>query len=67
MENPTSDHHSAAKRILRYVKGILNFGLRYSKCQSKDPLIGYSDIDFAGAMEDRKSTSGYVFLWDHPS
>ena len=67
MENPTLDHLSATKRILRYVKGTLNFGLRYSKYQSQDPLIGYSDSDFAGDMDDRKSTSGYVFLLDHPS
>ena len=62
MENPTSDHLSAAKRILRYVKGTLNFGLRYSKYQSQDPLIGYSNRNFAGDMDDQKSTSGYVFF-----
>ena len=62
MEAPTSDHLSAAKRILRYVKGTLNFGLRYSKYQPQDPLIGYSDNDFAGDMDDRKSTYGHVFF-----
>ena len=62
METPTSDHLSAAKSILRYVKGTLNFGLRYSKYQTLDPLVGYSDNDFAGDMDDRKSTSGYVFF-----
>ena len=62
METPTSDHISAAKRILRYVKGTLNFGLRYSKYQTLDPLVGYSDNYFAGDMDDRKSTSGYVFF-----
>ena len=62
MENPTSDHLSAAKRVLRYVKGTLNFSLRYSKHKSYDALCGYSDSDFAGDMDDRKSTSGYVFF-----
>ena len=62
MENPTSDHLSAAKRVLRYVKGTLNFSLRYSKHKSYDALCGYSDSDFASDMDDRKSTSGYVFF-----
>ena len=62
MEIPTSNHLSAAKRILRYVKGTLNFGLRYLKCQLQDTLIGYSDSDFAGDMDDRKRTSRHVFF-----
>ena len=62
MENPTSDHLSAAKRVLRYVKGTLDFGLRYSKHKSLDALFGYSDNDFASDMDDWKSTSGYVFF-----
>ena len=62
METPTSDHLSAAKRVLRYVKGTLNFGLRYSKYNSHDTLFGYSNNDFAGDTDDRKSTSEYVFF-----
>ena len=67
METPTSDHLSAAKRILRYVKGTLDCGVRYLKCQLQDALIGYRDNDFAGDMDDRKSTSGMSSLWDRPS
>ena len=62
VETPTTDHLSVAKRILRYVKGTLNLGLRYSKDQTLDSLVGYSNSDFAGDMDDRKSTLGYVFL-----
>ena len=62
MKTPTSDHLSAAKRILRYVKGTLEYGLRYLKCQLQDALIRYSDNDFAGDMNDRKSTSEHVFF-----
>ena len=62
MEHPTSDHLASAKRVLRYVKGTLDFGLRYSKYNSHNAIFGYSDSDFAGDIDDRKSTSGYVFF-----
>jgi hypothetical protein len=46
--------------VLRYVKGTLDFGILYSR--SKDPrLCGYTDSDWADSVDDRKSTSGYVF------
>ena len=44
------------------MKGTLNFILRYLKCQLRDTLIGYSDNDFAGDMDDRKIISGHVFF-----
>ena len=58
--NPSKPHLGAVKHILRYLKGTLNHGLLYSKEGSKD-CIGYSDADWAGDVEDRKSTSGYLF------
>ena len=48
------------KRILRYLKGTTGLGLLYSKDGSKD-CVGYSDADWAGDIDDRKSTSGYLF------
>ena len=45
---------------MRYLKGTLNFGLLYTSNGSKG-CIGYSDADWAGDLDDRKSTSGYVF------
>uniref|UniRef100_A0A2N9JBE9 Integrase catalytic domain-containing protein n=1 Tax=Fagus sylvatica TaxID=28930 RepID=A0A2N9JBE9_FAGSY len=60
MEALTMTHLKTAKRILRYVKGTLDFGLLYSP--SKEfKLFGYSDSDWAGDMDDRKSTTGFVF------
>ena len=61
MEHPTQLHLVAAKRILRYLKGTLGFGMFYKK-GGKLKLIGYTDSDYAGDVEDRKSTSGYVFM-----
>lgn len=61
MESPTTTHMTAAKRILRYVKGTSDYGLCYSS-SSDFKLIGYSDSDWGGDIDDRKSTSGFVFF-----
>lgn len=61
MENPTELHLQVAKRVLRYLKGTTEFGIFY-KNGGDDELVAYTDSDYAGDLEDRKSTSGYVFL-----
>lgn len=61
MERPTLLHQSAVKRILRYVQGTLDFGLTYVQDSANKVLIGYSDSDLAGNVDDRKSTTGMVF------
>ncbi|KAK9665399.1 hypothetical protein RND81_14G109900 [Saponaria officinalis] len=58
---PTELHLSAAKRVLRYLKGTSDFGLFYKKDGNKE-LIGFTDSDYAGDVDDRKSTSGYAFI-----
>ncbi|XP_057800129.1 uncharacterized mitochondrial protein AtMg00810-like [Salvia miltiorrhiza] len=65
MENPTSIHFKAVKRILRYLKGALDYGIFYSNTDDYK-LVGYSDNDWAGDNDDRKSTSGSYFLWKTP-
>jgi len=60
LEAPTVTHLKTAKRILRYIKGTLDFGLLY--LPSNDfRLKGYCDSDWAGDVDDRRSTSGFVF------
>jgi len=54
---PKESHLKAAKRILRYLKGTQNLVLFYRTGDSFD-LIGYVDVDYAGFLIDRKSTSG---------
>ncbi|XP_060179691.1 uncharacterized protein LOC132609635 [Lycium barbarum] len=61
MEHPKETHLFAAKRILRYVQGTSDYGILYKK-EGKSELIGFTDSDFAGDKEDKKSTSGYVFM-----
>ncbi|XP_052308549.1 uncharacterized mitochondrial protein AtMg00810-like [Populus trichocarpa] len=53
-------HLQAAKRIVRYVKGTISYGIKYSHLQNF-MLHGYSDSDWAGSVDDMKSTSGYCF------
>ena len=50
----------AAKHILRYLKGIVDYGLKYEVNQNIN-LKGYVDLDWAGSAIDRKSTLGCCF------
>jgi hypothetical protein len=64
METPTTKHMSAVKHILRYIAGTLNFGCCYSSdSDSGEQLVGYSDANLAGDVDDRKSTSGALFFF----
>ena len=51
----------AAKRVLRYLKGTINLGVFYCK-KGDGELKAYTDSDYAGDLDERRSTSGYVFL-----
>jgi hypothetical protein len=57
---PKESHVLAVKRIFRYLKGTEEFGLWYPK--GKDlSLMAYTDADWAGCIDDRRSTSGATF------
>lgn len=69
LNKPTVDQWRAAKRVLRYLKGTLNYGIHLTPSPMhlmSSPqlhLYGYSDADWGVAHEDRRSISGYcVFL-----
>jgi hypothetical protein len=62
MHAPTTTHIAAVKRILRYVRGTTDLGLRIVKSPSL-LVSGFSDADWAGCLDDRRSTGGFaVFL-----
>lgn len=61
MERPTVLHWNAAKRIFRYLKRTVNYGLVYTKESSNNILSDYSDNDLAGEIDDRRSTGGMIF------
>ncbi|XP_021974939.1 uncharacterized mitochondrial protein AtMg00810-like [Helianthus annuus] len=64
LQSPTTAHFQSVKRILRYVKGTIFFGLTFSRPQ-KTTLVGYSDTDWARCIETGRSTYGYsiYFGW----
>ena len=61
--NPGDEHWRAVKRILRYLKGTAEKGLLFSGSTTSVGVnvIGYSDADWAGCHDDRRSTTGYLF------
>ena len=66
LHNPTEEHLTAVRRILRYVKGTINHGILFRKQSSFTPLLlqVYCDADWAGDPNDRKSTTGFVILFN---
>lgn len=59
--NPGKAHWGAAKRILRYLKGTINKRLVYTSTQTQ--IQAYCDADYASDLDQRKSTTGYVFMF----
>jgi hypothetical protein len=59
MSNPTLVHWQAAKGIVRYLAGTADKGITFRG--SKQELDGYCDADYAGDLDTRRSTTGYVF------
>lgn len=59
---PTDVHWSAVKRVLRYVKETLKVGLSIRRSQSTK-LSVYTDVDWAGCPDDRRSSGGYAVFY----
>ena len=63
-ENPGQQHWTRVKRILRYLQGTKERKLVYELSLSSTPSfqpIGYSDSDWAGCPDSRRSTTGFIF------
>ncbi|GJR71155.1 hypothetical protein Tco_0083520 [Tanacetum coccineum] len=61
---PTKKHLEALKRVFRYLRGTINWGLWYPK-DTAMTLMAYADADHAGCLDTRRSTSGSTqFLGD---
>lgn len=58
MAAPTVVHWQAAKGVLRYIAGTPNFGITFGGLE----LTAYCDADYAGDVDTRRSTTGYVFI-----
>ncbi|XP_068638403.1 secreted RxLR effector protein 161-like [Aristolochia californica] len=59
--NPELDHWIAAKKVMKYLQGTKYYMLMYRRADNLE-VIGYSDSDFAGYIDSRKTTSRYIFL-----
>ena len=59
MQQPQDNHWNATKGVLRYIQGTKHFGILYKKTKNF-VLGGLLDVDFAGSIDDRASTSGYL-------
>ncbi|XP_031280328.1 uncharacterized protein LOC116138799 [Pistacia vera] len=63
MSNPSEIHLRVAKRVVRYIKGIPEFGVWFKRFEDFQ-LVRYSDSDWAGSIDDIRSTSDYMFFLD---
>ena len=59
LEKPGPAHISAAKRLLRYLKGSKGLHLKFTPTNQQ--LVGFVDADWAGDVTTRRSTTGYIF------
>lgn len=59
LDTATKIHWNAVKRIFKYLKGTTNFGLKFERDQEKHICV-YSDADYAGDTETRRSTTGVI-------
>ena len=60
MVDPRQVHLVAAKHVLRYLKGTIDYGLRYAG-DCNFGLVGYTNSDLVDSVPDRKSTFGCCF------
>jgi hypothetical protein len=60
MHNPGCPHWNAVKHILRYLVGTQDYDIKFGPNEPLG-LVGFTDSDYAGCLDTRKSTSGYIF------
>ncbi|WJX63250.1 hypothetical protein P8452_48162 [Trifolium repens] len=61
LSSPTQTHYDTACRVVRYLKGSPGRGLLFRR-DAQLQLLGFTDADWAGCLDTRRSTSGYCFF-----
>ncbi|XP_031287405.1 secreted RxLR effector protein 161-like [Pistacia vera] len=61
MSNPGNEYWNVLKWLMRYINGTVQVGLIFCKRYASLDLVGYTDVDFAGDRDFRKSTTAYYF------
>ncbi len=62
LSTPGRWHQQGIKHTLRYIKDIVNLGIKYQHQANGNIFYGFSDADQAADQDTRRSTSGYYFL-----
>ena len=62
MVDPKRAHWTTTKHIMRYLQGIVEYGLKYTQGDGVR-LLGYTDVDWEGNVVDKKCTSGVASTW----
>lgn len=60
MHSPTKQHFGAAKMILHHIQGAVNYGI-WCRPVSNFKLLDFYDSDWAGSLDDRRITTGFLF------
>jgi hypothetical protein len=60
MTKPLEIHWNVVKGVLRYLKGTIDYGIKYTDSFDVE-MTGYSDLDWVGNPDDQRSTTGYSF------
>ena len=63
MANPSRVHWNGVKWLLRYVRGSLSVGLKFGYSKEGVSITSYVDSDYAGDLDKRRSTTGYIFTY----
>ncbi len=61
--NPGVEHLKALDRLFRYIKGSLDLGIYFQR-DSDDEIIEWTDADYDSVIDGRKSTGGYMFMFN---
>ena len=61
LSNPCMDHWKKVKWIMRYLQRTKDYMLKYRRSSDLE-IVGYSNFDFVGCLDNRRSTSGYIFM-----
>jgi hypothetical protein len=61
MANPGKQHWDAVNWIFIYLKGTTDYDITFVRQKSDLSVVGYVDADYVGDLDDRRSTTGYVF------
>ena len=63
LSDPSQSHWKAAKKVLRYLQGTNNLILTYRRTDTLR-VVGLSDSNYAGCVDDKKSTSSWLYFYD---